>query len=1008
LAIEALEKRIPMNFIPSTAHQKIHKDGRAARKLPPAGFVALLVLLVVMAFSAFGQSDGPPPDPRYVVRTIAGSLLPGFGGDNGPADMASLSWPRGIDVDSLGNIYIADSDNCRIRKIDTEGIITTIAGNGSCGAADDDITSALLSPLDRPQDVAVNDMGDVFFTESRRIRKVNSLGVISTVGGVRPLDGEEFCLENDFVPALEACLRPRYLDLAPNGDIYFSDGFVPDRVRKIDIEGIVTTVAGQDGIGFAGDGLLATQALLNGPLGVVYHDGFLYIADSLNRRIRCVDRQGIITTVAGTGSIGGLPDGINALEANVSPEDLWWDDLNNRLLFANLSTGSILELDSMGLVNVVIGPADTEVLPDLLSESTPDRETRVRTPRGVAIDPMTGDLLYSEGNPAPQGGGDPTVSSAARIRRGILGGQACLLPNPGDFTGRVGVPFRHLIPYTSGMIEGVTATGLPPGVLANSDPDEQIIVLDGIPTLAGLYEVTLVLDCGARTMFNITILPPIAPPCLFLTDSPLPSGQIGIPYSTPILFSAATMQTMQVIAGQLPAGLTLTPPNPEMESSTWTIQGTPVEAGTFLFTLGLLPCEGVRQYSITIDPATLSITTTMLPPATVGCEYSAVLTSAGGLPPYSYSLASGMLPAGLTLQSNGNILGIPTEAGDRQVDFEVRDSLQTLAMKSLLLAVAGPLTWVTSSLPDGTVGAAYPNVDLQVTGGHLPRIFTALEMLPAGLTLSPEGRISGTPQAPFSGEVRLRVTSLGDCAADVVLPLVIRAAGPSELVLSSNVPATEFREEYEATVEANTPASLPLTGELTLTFASSVEEGQDNPEVAFATDPRSRTANFTIPEGQTRAQFLGGDSIRFNSGTVAGTITLNATVDNNGMSLTDSVEYIIAPTPPRILSMSLARSGNIVTVTATGYAPRRRITNGTLELVPRAGVNLSGASTVTLSQLSGVFQTYFQTEGSRNFGSQFVLTIPLTITGGTANDLAQVRLTLVGEAGENSNTQSAQ
>jgi len=965
------------------------------------------LLLAVGFFVPLGAQDSEPVSPQYEVRSIAGGLLPGYGGDDGPSEMASLDWPRGLDIDGMGNVYIADSLNCRIRKIDTEGIITTVIGNGECGVGSEE-ADPLLSPLNVPIDVAVNDMGEIYFTESTRIRKLDADGLVFTVGGTRPED-VEFCSDADMVDAYSACLRPRYLDLAPDGTIYFSDGFVPDRVRKIDVEGQVSTVAGTQGVGFAGDGMLATSALLNGPQGVIYHEGYIYIADSLNYRIRCVDPQGVISTVAGTGEIGGLPDGVDALLANVSPEDLWFDDLNQRLLFTNLSTGSVLELDDLGLVNVVIGPRDSETPPDILAENTPGRQTRVRTPRGLAVDLETGDIVYSEGNPPentfPGPPQDPTLTAAARIRRAYADGIGCLLPFPGNFTGTVGVPFLESFPYESEMLETVMALGLPPGLMASTDEEIHNVVIEGTPTQAGVFDVTLTLSCGARSELSISIEPP---GCLFVTESPLPQGDVGSPYSTPILYSSAGLQTISLVSGELPPGLMLVAPIPESEVATWRIEGIPTQAGLYTFVLGLNPCEGLKEYQLTVVGSGLQLTTTMLPSANVGCGYGATILASNGVPPYSFRLLSENLFAGMTLAPDGRVSGAPTEAGERTLIVEVIDSLEQSAQGMIDFLVGERIVWVTNSLPDGVVGQPYPNTTLEATGGLPPRAFTAITELPLGMSLNPQGLLAGTPSAPFLGDVQFRLDTETGCSADTLIPLRISAPGPTELELTSDAPAVELLSEYEAVVNTNAPATANLTGSLVLTFTSAVEEGRDNPEVAFATDPRSRSVSFTVPEAQTRAQFVGGDSIRFNSGTVAGTIVLEATIPNGEGTLSDSLEYTIPATPPRILSMTLARSGTTLTLTATGFAPRRKITGGTLELVPRTGVTLSGPSTISLASLGDVFQTYFQTEDSRNFGSQFVLNLPLTVTGGTANDIAELRLTLVGESGENSNTQSAQ
>ncbi|MDZ7637513.1 MAG: putative Ig domain-containing protein [Bryobacterales bacterium] len=418
--------------------------------------------------------------------------------------------------------------------------------------------------------------------------------------------------------------------------------------------------------------------------------------------------------------------------------------------------------------------------------------------------------------------------------------------------------------------------------------------------------------------------------------------------------------------------------------------------------------QGRNEFRITIVGSGLQITTTRLPEANVGCGYGANLLAAGGTPPYTFRLLSNNLFAGISLAPDGRVSGTPTEGGNRILSVEVSDSQMRTTQAMVGLLVGERLEWATGMLPNGTVAVPYPETSLMVMGGVPPLTFSAVEALPSGLSLSSSGVLSGTPSSVFDGIVQFRAESLTGCRATTAIPLRILVAGPSGLELSCNSPAVELRSEYEAVVNTNAPANGNLAGTLALSFISAVEDGRDNPEVSFATDPRSRTAAFNVPVGESRGRFAGGDSVRFNSGTVAGRIVLLASIPNASRPLSDTLEYVIPATPPRILSMRLERSGSTLTITATGFAPRRRISGGTLELVPRSGVTLSGSSTIPLAQLSGIFQTYFQTEASRNFGSQFVLNLPLSITGGLATDIAEVRLTLVGDTGENSNTQSAQ
>ena len=233
-----------------------------------------------------------------IITTIAGNGRAGFSGDNGPALKASLNFPAGLCLDEIGNLYVADRNNHRVRRIDTSGIITTIAGTGAPDWGGDG-GPAVEAHLNYPSDLECDDKGNLYISDrsNNRIRKVNSNGVISTVVG---LGLPEF--GGDFGPATEAFLKyPFGIDLDKKGNLYIADRG-NNRIRKVDPHGIITTVAGDGTHFFAGDYGPATRASLAYPTDVVAdHRGNLYIADRNNNRIRRVDPLGIMSTVMGIG-----------------------------------------------------------------------------------------------------------------------------------------------------------------------------------------------------------------------------------------------------------------------------------------------------------------------------------------------------------------------------------------------------------------------------------------------------------------------------------------------------------------------------------------------------------------------------------------------------------------------------------------------------------------------------------------------------------------------------------
>jgi uncharacterized protein (TIGR03437 family) len=252
-----------------------------------------------------------------VITTVAGNGTHGFSGDNGPATSAQLSSPSGIAVDSAGNLYIVD--NLRIRKV-SNGVITTVAGGGLSGLGDNG--PATSAQLNQPQGVAVDSLGNLYIADwqNNRIRMVSN-GVITTVAGngTRGFSG-------DGGAATSAQLAyPQSVAVDSAGNLYIADTS-NSRIRKVS-NGVIATMAGNGGFGFSGDGGPAISAQLNGPVCVALDSaGNLYIADQLNQRIRKVS-NGVITTVAGGGS--SIGDNGPATTAQFMPAGVAVDSANN-------------------------------------------------------------------------------------------------------------------------------------------------------------------------------------------------------------------------------------------------------------------------------------------------------------------------------------------------------------------------------------------------------------------------------------------------------------------------------------------------------------------------------------------------------------------------------------------------------------------------------------------------------------------------------------------------------
>ncbi len=279
-----------------------------------------------------------------IITTIAGTGLEGFDGDNGPALRASFSLPTSLAMDARGNLFIADTGNQRIRRIDAiTGIITTVAGNGIADFSGDG-SQATVASLNRPFGVALDSVGNIYIadTVNCRIRKVNALnGIITTVvgNGTAGLNGDgDLAVRSQlFFPGGVAIDRNNNI-LVADGTLGFLVNLTQGRVRRVDANtGIITTIAGTTSPGFGGDGGLATAARLNSPLSVTTDSSNnIYITDGGNGRIRRVDAQTkIITTVAGNGNADYSGDGDFAVNASLTaPRSVTIDNDGNMIIAA--------------------------------------------------------------------------------------------------------------------------------------------------------------------------------------------------------------------------------------------------------------------------------------------------------------------------------------------------------------------------------------------------------------------------------------------------------------------------------------------------------------------------------------------------------------------------------------------------------------------------------------------------------------------------------------------------
>lgn len=645
----------------------------AARAQTPATTVPIL-LPSAIAYDAQGNlyiAETGNHDIRKVntagdITTIAGTGTQGFSGDGGPASAAELDSPQGLAIDTAGDIYIADTHNQRIRRVDAAtGIISTVAGTGAAGYGGDH-GQAVNARLDLPSAIALDAVGNLYLadTANHRIRRISTAGIITTVAG-NGTEGDS----GDNGPATTAELdSPQGLALDPAGNIYLADTH-NQRLRRIDATtGIISAVA-------------VTGTALSLPRGLTLDaGGNLYVADARNQRIRRVDAAtGKITTIAGDGTQAFSGDNAAATAASLDTPRAITTSPVGLVTLADTANRRVRQIDSANPANIhTIAGLGSGPTIDALTISAPAETTYGSGQIAVSLassTPATGNVTFADtfnGGTSTLGTA-PLHSNTATLSTATLsaGTHSITASYAGDATHAPGVATFLL--FISKAAPVVTLSASASSITAG----QSVTITASVAVSAGKPSGTVTLLDGSATLDTIQL--PATGQVAFTTAA-LSSGShtLTAVYSGDSNFTSATSAPSIIgvgspavgdfsIAANGIASQTVTPGNSTNFAFAVQWQGTPLASPIMLSATGLPPLA-----KASFNPA-------YLPPGASSSNFTLTITTAGTTASRSdaspFVLAFLLLPIGFTLRRRSRtmlaaifltaMLTLTTGCGDR-------------------------------------------------------------------------------------------------------------------------------------------------------------------------------------------------------------------------------------------------------------------------------------------------------------------------------------------------------
>ncbi len=565
-----------------------------------------------------------------------------------------------------------------------------------------------------------------------------------------------------------------------------------------------------------------------------------------------------------------------------------------------------------------------------------------------------------------------TVAAALSITTSSLAGGTVGGAYAQSVTATGGTP-----PYTWSLHSGSL-----PGGLALSATGS----ITGTATAAGTFSFVLVVTDStgvtAQKQFTITVTGGLS----ITTAGTLPNASLNVSYSQTLGAAGGTPPySWALTSGALPKGLAL--------SAAGAISGTPAASGTFQFTVTVTDSAQLtasQQFTLVVSGGGLTITTATLPGGKAGTTYSETLAASGGTPPYTFAVSAGALPPGLTL-AGAVISGTPTTPGTYSFTIEVTDSTAATATQQFTIVITGVVITTAPILPSAALGTAYSQT-LSATGSGPYTWDVTAGALPNGLSLgSSSGTISGTPAAGGTSNATIQATDSSGATASVAFTLTVISASFTGL---SSTAASAQQVSFSLALGAGYPQAI--SGQVTLAFQpdASLTAPADDPAIQFASSGAS--ASFTIAADSTAVVPLA-----IQTGTVAGTITLTVSWQAAGVSLavpaalTQTIQ--IAPAVPVISGVTAAATSSGFQVTVTGYSNTREVSQAALQFTAASGQTLQTTS-LTVS-LTSAASTWFGGSNSDQYGGQFILTLPFTVSNGSASGIGSVTVTLVNSQG---------